>query len=690
MPEVENAQSVCSVHKHLCSDLFHEEDRRHKHKPEWTIPSNDTNEPEKNWANVYVTTYQGPEENKLQRKTGYIGSFINDATQKQRLQTSYSARAAADECYKLLTVKVDLVNPEGHQILRNVYEPLPLGGPPGQDHLKMEMEMEIPSSSNVKLITECSDTTYTCYEVMKDLIKVSKLPQTLISYSSSQSAYANSAPLSNQWEICNSIVLSWLLNFVSEDLLLDQIFSDNVAEVWAELKETYDKLDGFIIFNLLQKIHGFKQSELTISEYYYKLNSLWREFGIMTKLPKCSCAAREDVLKHNQLMKLMQFLLGLNEVFQPIRSSLLSRETNLDVKDAFAIISREESHKGIASSSSGCVSKPQITDLHQILEEVLLTECGDGVAGIKRRRRDPSSDGVRDLVTALGRSRKLAFVCIAVDTDKGNGVRKRITIGYGYSSVGRIDLFFRDQLLVFQQHSDESLYDSWTRFNDVIQKVPNHGLTDGDLRKFSDIGAWYAIEDCAQYDKKYSNPTSVISDETIANPNAQIVGDDMVRVQVPSTTYKPYRYYEEYTSPMTYPEEVEDFRNPDRGSTIERNKTRGNRLNHDIPLSSREIPIIDEPEPQPHPLPNCLSLYVSLGEERGHEPPIKPHGPDSFRMKEVDSLTTNIPPSPHVASSHPKDTYCYYRPCIDDPKKHYGFKPGLLGKSASLGVGISN
>ncbi|GKF23797.1 hypothetical protein Tco_0076119, partial [Tanacetum coccineum] len=54
------------------------------------------------------------------------------------------------------------------------------------DHLKMEMEMEIPSSSNVKLITECSDMTYTCYEVMKDLIKVSKLPQTLISCISSQ------------------------------------------------------------------------------------------------------------------------------------------------------------------------------------------------------------------------------------------------------------------------------------------------------------------------------------------------------------------------------------------------------------------------------------------------------------------------------------------------------------------------
>ncbi|GJY57592.1 hypothetical protein Tco_0456707 [Tanacetum coccineum] len=47
----------------------------------------------------------------------------------------------------------------------------------------------------------------------------------------------------------------------------------------------------------------------------------------------------------------------------------------------------------------------EITDLHQNLEEVLLTERGDGVAGIKGRRRDPSTDSVRDLVTASRRSR---------------------------------------------------------------------------------------------------------------------------------------------------------------------------------------------------------------------------------------------------------------------------------------------
>ncbi|GKE42204.1 hypothetical protein Tco_1469488 [Tanacetum coccineum] len=54
-----------------------------------------------------------------------------------------------DECHKLLTNKVDLVNLEGHQILRNIYEPLPLGGPPGQvksaRYLDFRLEELVPS-----------------------------------------------------------------------------------------------------------------------------------------------------------------------------------------------------------------------------------------------------------------------------------------------------------------------------------------------------------------------------------------------------------------------------------------------------------------------------------------------------------------------------------------------------------------
>ncbi|GKC35670.1 hypothetical protein Tco_1048054, partial [Tanacetum coccineum] len=47
----------------------------------------------------------------------------------------------------------------------------------------------------------------------------------------------------------------------------------------------------------------------------------------------------------------------------------------------------------------------EITDLHQILEEVLLIEHGDGVASIKRRHRDLFSDGIWNLEMASGRGR---------------------------------------------------------------------------------------------------------------------------------------------------------------------------------------------------------------------------------------------------------------------------------------------
>nr|GEU72695.1 ribonuclease H-like domain-containing protein [Tanacetum cinerariifolium] len=57
-------------------------------------------------------------------------------------------------------------------------------------------------------------------------------------------------------------------------------------------------------------------------EYYHTLKSIWREFNILTLLPACSCAAH--------------------------KSNLLAKDPLPDVKDAFAIVSREESYRGLA------------------------------------------------------------------------------------------------------------------------------------------------------------------------------------------------------------------------------------------------------------------------------------------------------------------------------------------------------
>nr|GEW23527.1 nuclear export mediator factor NEMF isoform X1 [Tanacetum cinerariifolium] len=106
-------------------------------------------------------------------------------------------------------------------------------------------------------------------------------------------------------------------------------------------------------------------------------------------------------------------------------------------------------------------------------------------------------------------------------------------------------------------------------------------------------------------------------------------------------------------------------------------------------IGAWEIPSFDKPEPQPQTLPNCPPLDASLGTERGLKPPIKPQSPDSFRMNVLDNLTIHTPLSSLVVSFHLRDLYCYYRLCINYPKKHYGFESGLLGHSESLYVDFS-
>ncbi|GJT16744.1 hypothetical protein Tco_0875450 [Tanacetum coccineum] len=246
------------------------------------------------------------------------------------------------------------------------------------------------------------------------------------------------------------------------------------------------------------------------------------------------------------------------------------------------------------------------------------------------------------------------------------------------------------------------MYDAWTHFKNLIKRFPHHGLdlwsltqffydhvddytrmdldfaADGDLRELSGDEAWEAIENFAQGQKEWDNPPNIISEQEVANLKAQakrLFGNEDVWVEMhidPQSTPQVLLSFKEYTLPVTFPKVVEEtLGTPIEVEPLDETQLENlgsNTCNHDIPLSSREVPSFDKTKPQPQPLPNCPPLDISLGDKRGLEPPIKPHSPDCFRMKVVDNLTIHTPSSSLVVSSHPNDTYCYYRPCIDDPK----------------------
>ncbi|XP_071713231.1 uncharacterized protein [Rutidosis leptorrhynchoides] len=118
--------------------------------------------------------------------------------------------------------------------------------------------------------------------------------------------------LAAQWERCNTVVLSWMLGTLTEELYSGQIFNSLALNVWNDLKETYDKKDGSVIFNLHNKINSLKQNDSPRSEYYHNFNSLWKQYDSMVSSPPCTCgadactcAASVSAENNNKMMKLM-------------------------------------------------------------------------------------------------------------------------------------------------------------------------------------------------------------------------------------------------------------------------------------------------------------------------------------------------------------------------------------------------
>ncbi|GJZ21031.1 ribonuclease H-like domain-containing protein [Tanacetum coccineum] len=140
------------------------------------------------------------------------------------------------------------------------------------------------------------------------------------------------APGSNNNDLINNLDASNPLHVQNSDNSSDVLIPFKLQD----LQETYDKVDRSVVYNLLQKINTIKQVQ-------------------------CTCDATKELVVHQQLMKLMQFLMRLDGCYHPVRSALLTRDPLLDVKDAYNTISRDESHRGIPESSGVSETKINAT-----------------------------------------------------------------------------------------------------------------------------------------------------------------------------------------------------------------------------------------------------------------------------------------------------------------------------------------
>ncbi|GKA45944.1 cysteine-rich receptor-like protein kinase 8 [Tanacetum coccineum] len=91
------------------------------------------------------------------------------------------------------------------------------------------------------------------------------------------------------WERNNDMLISWILNTVSEQIGNNLNFINSASKLWLELQEHYAQIDGHRIYQLSNDIVQLKQENCTVEVYYHKLKGLWDEFYALEAPYLCLC-----------------------------------------------------------------------------------------------------------------------------------------------------------------------------------------------------------------------------------------------------------------------------------------------------------------------------------------------------------------------------------------------------------------
>ncbi|XP_069149155.1 uncharacterized protein [Solanum lycopersicum] len=152
-----------------------------------------------------------------------------------------------------------------------------------------------------------------------------------------------------QWQRCDDMVTSWILNSLIKEVSDSVEYVSNSAELWKELEDRYDQTNGAKLYQIQKEINDLAQGVLDIIVYYTRMKKLWEELNTLNVKNHCSCVcvcgAKDGIYKAEQDRRLIHFLMGLNEVYTVIRGNILMMNPLPSMGQAFSLLIQEEKQR---------------------------------------------------------------------------------------------------------------------------------------------------------------------------------------------------------------------------------------------------------------------------------------------------------------------------------------------------------
>ncbi|XP_074264214.1 uncharacterized protein LOC141586778 [Silene latifolia] len=162
---------------------------------------------------------------------------------------------------------------------------------------------------------------------------------------------AASASTAKNWQRCNDIVFSWILNSVSPDIAKSILYSATAEVAWRELEERFGQTNGAQLYGVHKKLNEFSQGNDSIAVYFTKMKAIWDEIDGMNMNPmcscRCSCGSREKQVKFQEDQRIVQFLMGLNDSYGVVRGTILMQHPLPKISFIYNNLLQEEGQRDI-------------------------------------------------------------------------------------------------------------------------------------------------------------------------------------------------------------------------------------------------------------------------------------------------------------------------------------------------------
>ncbi|XP_019223790.1 PREDICTED: uncharacterized protein LOC109205534 [Nicotiana attenuata] len=153
------------------------------------------------------------------------------------------------------------------------------------------------------------------------------------------------------WTRCNDMVTSWLLNSLSKDIGDSVICSKSARELWISLEHRFGKSNGAKLYHLHKELSSLVQGTNDIASYFTKLKRLWDELDSLLCDVKCLCvcvcSGKQKLEKSLEDERLIQFLMGLNDVYSQASGNILMLNPLPSIDHAYSLVLQDESQREV-------------------------------------------------------------------------------------------------------------------------------------------------------------------------------------------------------------------------------------------------------------------------------------------------------------------------------------------------------